>query len=294
MNRVRPAWLRDGLRSGLPRAGRMLAALLLTSLAALASCPAAQIDPAWDAPDPPPYSPGERLFYRVEWNPPWYFFFLPAMEAGRLELGLEESPLPDGKPAWRITFKATSSGTLARLTGMRIEDVFESHADPESLCTFSVSKRIREGRRRRTIEVRYEPEQERLHILELDTAVTPPRTVKNRFKYDVPFCVHDVFAALYALRRTPLGLGASRRWILGDDDQIKEVETRVLRSETVAGPAGPVKSLRVETIALLGGLFKEGGEFRIWLSDDRRRLPLQFEIQVKLGRVFGRLVSIQP
>jgi hypothetical protein len=82
--------------------------------------------------------------------------------------------------------------------------------------------------------------------------------------------------------------------VLGDDDNIKKVETRVVKSEIIQGHAGPVRSLRIETVALLGGLFREGGEFRMWLSEDARRLPVRFEIQVKLGRAYGRLVSVKP
>ena len=33
-----------------------------------------------------PYSLGERLVYIVKWDPPWYLFFLPSMEAGEIDL----------------------------------------------------------------------------------------------------------------------------------------------------------------------------------------------------------------
>jgi len=287
----RPKGLRDpacALRA------RTAAVMLLCAAAFAAGYQSDAPSAAKAAPERAPFMPGETLQYKVEWDPPWFLFFLPRMEAGHLELALEEAPSYEGKPAWKVRFKANSSGTLARLTGLNVEDVFESMTDPETLCTFSVSKRIREGKRKRDIEVRYEPERGRLHIRETDVARTPPRTTKDRFKENVPACVRDVFAALYALRRERLQPGARKRWVLGDDDVVKEVETRVLRSETVMAPAGPASSLHVETVSLLGGLFKDGGEFRIWLSDDERRLPLKFQVQVKLGKVDGRLLSVKP
>ena len=39
----------------------------------------------------------------------------------------------------------------------------------------------------------------------------------------------------------------------------------------------------------MGGLFKEGGQFKIWFSADEKKVPVQFEVKVKLGRVFGEL-----
>jgi len=39
----------------------------------------------------------------------------------------------------------------------------------------------------------------------------------------------------------------------------------------------------------MGGLFKEGGQFRLWVSADQRKVPLQFEVKVSLGKVVGKL-----
>jgi hypothetical protein len=49
----------------------------------------------------------------------------------------------------------------------------------------------------------------------------------------------------------------------------------------------------MNTVALMGGLFKDGGQFKIWLSVDRRKLPLQFEVNVSLGKVVGKLRRIE-
>jgi Protein of unknown function (DUF3108) len=270
--------------------------ILAAGLCFSASAPALHPDPviAEDSHAAPPYSPGETLRYKVMWDPPWYLFFLPEMEAGELRLSLGKATMYGEKPAAPITFEARSSGTLASLTGVKVEDTFESLADPETLCTYAVRKRVREGKRKRDIEVTYYPEDHRLHILDTDVAKSPPHVNKDKFVDDIPACVHDVFAAVYALRRADLHVGSRDQWVLGDDDNIKRVETLVVKSEIVQGHAGPVRSLRIETIALLGGLFREGGHFRIWLSEDAHKLPVMFEIQVKLGRAYGRLVSVTP
>jgi Protein of unknown function (DUF3108) len=234
------------------------------------------------------------LRYKVVWDPPWYLFFLPQMEAGELRLSLGKTTSYGQKPAAPVSFEARSSGTLASLTGVDVEDTFESLVDPATLCTYTVTKRVREGKRKRNIDVTYYPEARRLHILETDVAKSPSHVNKDKFVEDIPSCVHDVFAAIYALRRTDLHVGSRCQWVLGNDDSIKKVETQVVKSEIIQGHAGPVRSLRIETVALLGGLFREGGQFRIWLSEDARRLPVRFEIQVKLGRAYGRLVSVTP
>ena len=40
---------------------------------------------------------------------------------------------------------------------------------------------------------------------------------------------------------------------------------------------------------VISSLFKEGGQFWIWLSADERKIPVQFEVKVKLGKVMGKL-----
>jgi len=107
------------------------------------------------APETNPFSVGERLLYHIEWNPPWYLFFLPAMEAGEAELRLAGETAYEGSKAWKIVFEARSSGALVKLAGVKIEDHFEFITDPHTLCTYAVSKKVREGKRKRDIDIVY-------------------------------------------------------------------------------------------------------------------------------------------
>jgi hypothetical protein len=241
-----------------------------------------------------PFAVGERLVYRVEWNPPWYLFFLPKMEAGELELSIpEEIPYNDRK-ALKIVFKARSSGALASLGGLKVEDDAEFITDSETLCTYAVAKRIREGKRKRDIKVSYLPAERRLHIYELDVSVNPPKAKRNEYRNDIPECVRDPFSALYMTRRRELRAGDVYRSIVGDNDRVKEIETRIEKKEAVETPAGRFESWRINTVALIGGLFREGGTFRIWITADEKKMPVQFEAKVSLGTVFGKLKSNQP
>ena len=124
-------------------------------------------------------------------------------------------------------------------------------------------------------------------------AVVPARLKKDVVKDGVPGCVRDLFSALYFVRRLEFYQGASHKALVGDDDKFKEVLSRVERSEMVETPAGKFQTWRVNTVALVGGLFKEGGQFRMWLTADERKLPVQFEAKVSLGTVSGKLQSAE-
>jgi len=240
-----------------------------------------------------PFSPGENVVFDLDWKPPWYLFFLPQMSAGEAEVTLSDGAEYMDRKALKITFSARSSGTFAKLVGMKVDDKWEMLTDPDTFCTFRTFKQEREGKRKRDIEVIYLPQTRQLHIRELDLAISPPKVRRDEDRNDIPECVHDLFSAVYATRLRDFFPGAKYRSILGDNDKIKDIEIRVDKSENVQTPAGAFKAWRVDTVAIVGGLFKQGGQLRVWLTADEKKVPVQLEVKVPLGTVVGKLKSVR-
>ena len=42
------------------------------------------------------------------------------------------------------------------------------------------------------------------------------------------------------------------------------------------------------------GMFKKGGAISVWISNDAERLPLKFEVKVKVGTATATLTDYQP
>ena len=240
-----------------------------------------------------PYSLGERLVYIVKWDPPWYLFFLPSMEAGEVDLQLAGETEYKGQRAWKIIFRAHSSGMLVKMSGVKIDDEYVVITEPETFCSLSISQSIREGKRKRTIDVEYLRAAGQLHIREMDESVDPPKLKRDEVKNNIPSCVQDPFSAIYFLRLSDLRPKHEQTFVIANDDRIKEIQTHVEKQETVETPMGKSAAWNIRTASLMGGLFKGGGQFRIWLSADQRKAPLQFEAKVSLGKVIGKLKSVQ-
>jgi len=240
---------------------------------------------------PVPFASGERLVYHVEWTPPLWLFFLPAMEAGQATLNLAGETQYKDKKALKIIFTARSSGMLAKFIGKSIEDSYEFTTDPETFCTYRVFESEREGKRMRDIEVVYLPETRQVHIKEVDVSGLVPRVLRDKDYDEIPPNVKDLFSALYALRQTDLAVNSSRQVLVAFNERVKEVEIRVEKSEQVHTPAGNYRAWQLDTIAVFGGLFKNGGQFRIWLSADKRKMPVKFEAKISLGKVTGSLIE---
>jgi hypothetical protein len=236
---------------------------------------------------------GERLVYKIEWDPPWYFFFLPTLDAGEAVVELVGEVDYNNRKALRIQFRAHSSGAMVKMSGLKIEDEYTFLADPETFCTLSASETIREGKRKRQIDVQYLRETRQLHIREVDEAAAPTRVKKDETRSDIPECVHDPLSALYLFRQTTLRENFSSTFVLANDDKIREVRSVVEKQEIIQTSSGKAAVWRINTAALMGGLFKEGGQFKIWLSEDAKKVPIQFEVKVRLGRIFGKLKTSQ-
>jgi hypothetical protein len=236
-----------------------------------------------------PFRMGERLVYTIKWDPPWYLFFLPSMVAGEADLQLVGETEYKNKKAMKVTLKAHSSGSLAKMAGVKVEDEFVFFSEPGTFCTLSASQKIREAKRKRQIDIEYLREDRQLHFREMDESVDPPKLKHDEIKNDIPSCVQDPFSALYSYRMLPLREGHTQSLVIGDNDKVKEVQCYVEKQETVEVPAGKFSAWKITTSSLMGGVFKEGGQFRVWLSADDKKVPLQFEVRVKLGKVLGTL-----
>jgi len=236
---------------------------------------------------------GETLVYSIKWDPPWYMFFLPSMEAGEMTFKFQGIDQFRGKPAVKIVITARSSGTLAKLANMEVRDEFLFYSNPETLCAEGSVSTIREGKRMRRLEVEYVQDERRGNFRAFDESVTPPELQRDVALTDLPPCVQDPFTALYFYSTLPLEKGYAKNLVIGNDDKVLDVRTRIEKQDTIDTPAGKFKAWKINTNALRGGLFREDGDFYVWVSADERKALVRFEAKVRLGRVFGILKSME-
>jgi hypothetical protein len=68
---------------------------------------------------------------------------------------------------------------------------------------------------------------------------------------------------------------------------------KVHRRERVEVPVGEFDCLVVEPVMRSPGLFKQKGRILIWLTDDRRRIPVQVRSELPIGAISIVLVDVQ-
>ena len=104
----------------------------------------------------------------------------------------------------------------------------------------------------------------------------------------------DEGALLYYVRTMDLEVGKTytlNRYFRPDRNP---VIIKVLRRETVHLPAGKYNTIVVQPIIKSKGIFSEGGQAQVWLSDDKDRVMVQMRVRLKVTNISLQLTKHIP
>lgn len=101
----------------------------------------------------------------------------------------------------------------------------------------------------------------------------------------IPANALDECAFVYFVRTIPLEVGETYEWNRYFRFDRNPVVLRVLRRETVKVPAGEFSTIVVRPIIKTRGIFSEGGEAEIFITDDDRRIPVMMKSKLVVGSV---------
>ena len=92
----------------------------------------------------------------------------------------------------------------------------------------------------------------------------------------------DDGAFFYFVRTVPLKVGESYTFQRYFKAEKNPVIVKVLRLDTVTVKAGRFPCIVIQPIIKSGGIFAEGGEALMWLSDDDKRMLVQMKTKVPI------------
>ncbi len=232
-----------------------------------------------------PFQEGEKLRYEVNWKP---LFLTPAFKAGELTFSIRQSQYKK-HPTYTISAQAFSDGLLSSIAGLKVRDYFESNIDRETFRSYRLLRQVRQRKRKRDLEVVFDYDGNAILVHETNLAADPPVEVHKKID-GIPGPIADILSIFYVARLHPLEPGQEYQVYLSERGQAKQIRLQVQTREMVQTEIGKFDSVRVSTV---GGLFRNGGDFRIWYSTDPLRFPVQFEADVKFGKVYGKLIGLE-
>jgi hypothetical protein len=106
----------------------------------------------------------------------------------------------------------------------------------------------------------------------------------------------DLITSLIQARAWALEPGQSREALVLFDDEFYRLLITAREQETISSFRGRQKAI-VLVPTMIGtpkGMFRRGGEIRVWVSADEQRLPLRFEVKLKVGTAYAILTDYVP
>ena len=233
------------------------AAALVAAILSLATTLRPQVTQQAEAPRRLPFGVGERLDYQIR----------AGIARGSATLEVPALDTVRGRPALQAVFT-----TRGGIPGFRVNDRYDSWIDIATVSTLRYKEEVNEGFYERRRDYQFDPEHKR-YIEGRDTVTTVDRPV-------------DQTSIFYLIRTLDLRVGLDtsfNNYFMVDRNPIRII---VLGRERVKVPAGEFDAVVVRPIIKSKGMFSEGGDARVWISDDDRRIVLQIKAKVP-GFPFG-------
>ena len=217
-----------------------------------------------------PFGPGERLEYDVR------FGSLRVGNAHMEVVGLENLR---GRPTWHTAFWVQGGNFL-----YRVNDVYESWMDAETLSSLRFVQQLEEGGKE--TERRFEIYPERAVFVQTSKKPTTEEKSVTQPLDDGSF--------LYFVRTIPLVVGQTYDFDRYFRPDRNPVRIRVVRKERIRVPAGTFDAIVIQPVIKTKGIFSENGHAEIWLSDDDRHIMLQLKSKLSFGSLNLYLKSYFP
>lgn len=181
------------------------------------------------------------------------------------------------RPCYQVVSTAHSNKFFSNF--YRVEDRVESIIDAIGIFSWRFEKRLREGNYRSDRAYEFDQYNHRV-VYEGDTMEIPP-------------FVQDALSLLYYARTQELKVGESIYIDNFTDGKQYPLEVRILKRETINVKAGRFDCLVVEPLLLSSGVFKHEGRLKVWLTDDRLKIPVQMKSRVLVGSITAELTDFE-
>jgi len=221
---------------------------------------------------------GERMEYSVTWG---------GARIGRSSLTVEAIDTIAGRPSYRAVLETAGGPPFYRL-----EDRLTSWIQPEPFATVRFDQKLRQGGYRR----------DRRHQMDLEASTYTRYDLRDdryvahdeEADVDIPPGALDEVAYFYFVRLSELEVGKRYEYDLYFKEDGNPVVLEVLRRERIRVPAGTFNTIVVRPIIRTSGMFSEGGEAELYVTDDERRIPVRVHTRMPIGTGNFYLTSYDP
>ncbi len=191
---------------------------------------------------------GERFVYDVKWF---------AITAGQASLNVLPMADIDGNRCYHFMADAKSGLVFF----FKVNDRIESYTTEDRLLPIRFEKHLSEGKYRKDIIATFDRRKLEAHWGDKTGAIGPE--------------CRDLLGAFFNFRTMPIPApGRETSVCVHTDNKNYELFINVLRRERIRVPAGDFNTIVIKPKLKFEGLWRQKGDILIWLSDDKRRIPV--------------------
>ena len=221
-----------------------------------------------------PFYPGEKLIFQLKWT------VVPAGE-GILEILPIETI--NGVNAYHFVLTARSNSFIDFF--YKVRDRIDAYTDIEMTHTILYKKKQREGKTKRDVVVYFNWNNNKARYSNMKNVREPIDVLKGSF---------DPLSAFYYIRLFDLKEKLTIERPVTDGKKCIIGKAFVIKRETLKLAIGTYDTFLIEPeIKHVGGVFEKSknAKIQIWVTADKRRMPVKIKSKVVVGSFVGELVS---
>jgi hypothetical protein len=166
----------------------------------------------------------------------------------------------------------------------RVESLLRNEQTASSICLPENYRiRVREGRHRRDKELIFDHANSQVTFID--------HLGDDRKTYKIDGKTFDPLTSFYFVRTLKLEVGKSVYVDVFDSKKLWNVEVKVLRREKIKTKLGEFDTVVIKPLMKSEGIFNRKGDVYIWLTDDKKRLPVKLESKVAIGSITATLAG---
>ena len=222
-----------------------------------------------------PFIPGERLTYNLSWG---------AFPVGKAVLEVSGPVSINDIPCYQFSFTVRSNKFTD--TFYKVRDQIDGYVDLELKRSIYYTKKQKEGNHERDVVVDFDWEAKRAQYTNFGQAHEPVA---------LPESAYDPLTILFIARLQSIKVGKPFTLPVTDGKQYIDSKIQVIKKEKINTELGIFNTHLLQLgLKGIGGVFKKSknASIRIWIADDRYKIPIKLKSKVAIGSFRAVLVSI--
>jgi hypothetical protein len=209
---------------------------------------------------------GEQLIHKIYWG------FIPVGNSVTSTSWIEA----DGKKLLHIRVRTKTTKLFDKIR--KVDDLVESKVDPDTFLPLSFRRKM--TRRKQSCD-----EVTMFDYSKLEGA-WQDRCSNRKKSFSIEPGTKDILTYLYFMRQSKLEAKSEYNYRVMADEGMFSVKVKTKKKKTIKLPFyGGVESLQMDPVFDFDGLLVAGGKFRLWVSDDDRRILTKIQIKRKLADI---------